>query len=241
MLPAKKCGQKLCVVGGVFFVFVSPSKKSGCCSLAVFRSWNCLFFLFEIETLETSPFRAWKKEKEKKKSSGLPLAWLLLACLLLTFPCICRLQGSPGQPGLGSWVSNNKHSLKKNFFWQLKEETTKICPVLLVFELLVKAEEKMHLLVLLHPVAYPPFQAFSHSSQSVLLPSSGPALGAFLPLEVTVPPGILFPYSSLGEVLLSKYGYPECTEPSFLWLISLKAGPKFRCPAQCLWYQQQQW
>lgn len=67
MLPAKKCGQKLCVVGGVFFVFVSPSKKSGCCSLAVFRSWNCLFFLFEIETLETSPFRAWKKEKEKKK------------------------------------------------------------------------------------------------------------------------------------------------------------------------------
>lgn len=117
MLPAKKCGQKLCVVGGVFFVFVSPSKKSGCCSLAVFRSWNCLFFLFEIETLETSPFRAWKKEKEKKKSSGLPLAWLLLACLLLTFPCICRLQGSPGQPGLGSWVSNNKHSIKKNFFW----------------------------------------------------------------------------------------------------------------------------
>lgn len=64
------------MVGGVFF---SLSKKSGC-SLPAFRSWDCLFFLFEIETLETSLFRAWKEEKEKK-SSGLPLAWGLWACL----------------------------------------------------------------------------------------------------------------------------------------------------------------
>lgn len=79
------------MVGGVFF---SLSKKSGC-SLPAFRSWDCLFFLFEIETLETSLFRAWKEEKEKT-SSGLPLAWGLWACLF--FDLSLCLQAAGGEP-----------------------------------------------------------------------------------------------------------------------------------------------
>lgn len=92
MLLAKMWPKVVCAGWCVLFF----SLKSGCSSLPVFRSWNCLFFLFEIETLETSHFRALKKEKEENKCSRLPLAWVLLACLLLTFPRVCRLQGNPG-------------------------------------------------------------------------------------------------------------------------------------------------
>lgn len=89
------------VVGGGWCVFYF-SKKSGCSSLPIFRSWNGLFFLFEIETLEMGPFRDWKKEKETTTTTTtlvLPLAWVLFTCLLLTFLCVHRLQGNPGQPG----------------------------------------------------------------------------------------------------------------------------------------------
>ena len=114
MLLAKMLPKVVC---GGWCVF-SLSKKSSCSPLPEFRSWNCLFFLFEVETLETSPFRDQKKEKERKKkeSSRLPLAWRLFACLFLTFLPICSLHRNPGQPGLGSGsrTTNSQTIQKKN-------------------------------------------------------------------------------------------------------------------------------
>lgn len=141
--------------------FFSLSKKSGC-SLPAFRSWDCLFFLFEIDFRDQS-FQSLEGGERKKKN---PLVCLWPGDLgfvySVTFRCVCRLHGNPGQPGLGSWVSNNKHSKQKGktMLWQL-EKSPETCLVFLVYELLVRAEEEMHLLPLLHPGAQPPFQTLS--------------------------------------------------------------------------------
>lgn len=71
--------------------------------------------------------------------------------------------------------------------WQL-EKAPKMCLVFLVYELLVRAEEEMHLLPLLRPGAQPPFQTLSllptpspKHPEGELLPSSETAFGAPLP------------------------------------------------------------
>ena len=80
MLLAKMLPKVVC--GG--WCVSSLSKKSSCSPLPAFRSWNCLFFLFEVETLETSPFRDQKKERKKKKRI-LSIAFGLETCRLFTF------------------------------------------------------------------------------------------------------------------------------------------------------------
>ena len=94
------------------------------------------------------------------------MAWRLFACLLLTFLPICSLHRNPGQPGLcsGSRTTNSQTIQKKNSL--ALKEAPKICLGLLVFEPLMNAEEKMHLLVL-HPVAHLPPKAFSIPPHSV--------------------------------------------------------------------------
>jgi hypothetical protein len=67
--------------------------------------------------------------------------------------------------------------------WQF-EKSPKQCLVFLVYELLVRAGEEMHLLPLLHPGAQPPFQTLSFfptpskHPEAELLPSSDTALAA---------------------------------------------------------------
>ena len=96
----------------------------------------------------------------------MPLAWRLFACLLLTSLPICSLHRNPGQPGLdsGSRTTNSQTIEKKNSL--ALKKAPKICLGLLVFELLMNAEEKMHLLVL-HPEAHLPPKAFSIPPHSV--------------------------------------------------------------------------
>ena len=194
------------VVCGGWCVF-SLSKKRSCSPLPAFRSWNCLFFLFEVETLETSPFRVQKKEKEKKKSSGLPLAWRLFACLLLTSLPICSLHRNPGQPGLcsGSRTTNSQTIQKKNSL--ALKEAPKICLGLLVFEPLMNAEEKMHLLIL-HPVAHlplrPPLFLLTLSALKHTPRQSCP-LGFSAFAGATPSPGIFLPHPGLVK---SSWSYP---------------------------------
>lgn len=96
----------------------------------------------------------------------MPLAWRLFACLLLTFLPICSLPRNPGQPGLGSGSrTTNSQTIEKKNSLALKK-APKICLGLLVFQLLMNAEEKRHLLVL-HPEAHLPPKAFSIPPHSV--------------------------------------------------------------------------
>lgn len=84
MLLAK---MLLKVVGGGWCVFYF-SKKSGCSSLPVFRSWNCLFFLFEIDFRDQSFQRLGEGKRREKKHNSLDTFYLFTFDLSLCLQAV---------------------------------------------------------------------------------------------------------------------------------------------------------
>lgn len=111
--------------------------------------------------------------------------------------------------------SNNPHP-HPQILQQFKEESPKICLIFLVLEFLVKVEENMLLLVLLHPMAQPPSRGLAsflvppHPNINILLtsaasqlPAQGRPVGLLHFAGATPSPGML----SLHPSLLKSSGH----------------------------------
>lgn len=132
----------------------------------------------------------------------MPLAWVVFACLLLTFFHVRRLAGEPWSARarlLG--VPTINPQFKRKILWHLKE-APQICLGLLVFQLQVKAEEKKHLVILWpNPSSLPSLCSFRPSllrPPQHTSPQSCP-VGYSASTGATPSPGMLSPHPSPGK------------------------------------------
>ena len=148
--------------------------------------------------------------ENKKKNNPLVCLWpeYFLRVYFWPFSMFAGCRGTLVSQGWATWSqTTNTQRIppqKKKILQQLREESPKIYLLFLVLGLPVKVEEKMLLLIFLHPVAQPPFWALSHS-WSLCLPNTllNSAVSQGLPVKLlhfagaTPSPGMLSLHPSL--------------------------------------------